>query len=112
MLLSSVRVGDDATIGETTQVRHPRNLGVRLIDRRSHSCGTPGLHCGQLRGEHMRRFFIAFVAAAAAIGATIGSADASGQIGWSVERTPNPSSASLHFGALDAVSCPTTTACV
>ncbi len=60
----------------------------------------------------MRRIFIALVAAAAAIGATIGSANASGPSGWSVVRTPNPRAASLHFGALDAVSCAGASACL
>jgi hypothetical protein len=46
------------------------------------------------------------------VGATIGTVQASTTGGWSIVRTPNPASGALHFGALDAVACTSSTACI
>jgi hypothetical protein len=76
-----------------------------------------GLHCLNRQGEVlkgilMRRLLLAFAAVAVTAGATAGSVQASSGNGWSILRTPNAVSQSLHFGSLNGVSCASSVACI
>jgi hypothetical protein len=60
----------------------------------------------------MRRLLLACAVVIVTVGATLGSVQASATSGWSIVRTPNPVSSSLHFGSLDAVSCASSSTCI
>src|SRR5579862_3319521 len=60
----------------------------------------------------MRRFLPAFAIVAATVGASVGSVRAGTSSGWSIVRTPNAVSRSLHYGSLAAVACANSSACV
>jgi hypothetical protein len=60
----------------------------------------------------MRRLLLAFAAVSVMIGATAGSVQASAANRWSIVRTPNAVSRSLHFGSLNGVSCVSSSTCV
>jgi hypothetical protein len=60
----------------------------------------------------MRRLLLACAAVAVTVGATAGSVQASSTNGWSIVRTPNAVSQSLHFGSLNGVSCASNSACI
>lgn len=64
------------------------------------------------RGHPIRRLLLAFAVVIVTVGATFGSVQASAAGGWSIVRTPNPVSSSLHFGSLDAVSCASSSMCI
>ncbi len=60
----------------------------------------------------MRRFLLAFAIVAVTVGASVGSVQARTSSGWSIVRTPNSVSSSLHLGSLDAVACANSSACI
>jgi hypothetical protein len=60
----------------------------------------------------MRRVLLAFAAAIVTVGATVGAVQAGAASGWSIVRTPNAVSHSLHFGSFNGVSCASSSECI